>query len=57
MKYDITKPTSPKMPELGKGAECLKLMPFQASKRLNGSSFRFGFPFFAKNRRRRIFNN
>ena len=25
MKYEITKPTSPKMPELGKGAECLKL--------------------------------
>ena len=57
MKYDITKPTSPKIPALGKGAECLKLMPFQASKRLNGSSYRFGFPFFAKNRRRRIFNN
>ncbi len=25
MKYNITKTTSPKMPELGKGAECLKL--------------------------------
>ena len=32
MKYDITKPTSPKMPELGKGAECLKLMLSQTSK-------------------------
>ena len=32
MKYDITKPSSPKMPELGRGTECLKLMLSQTSK-------------------------
>jgi len=25
MKYDISKPQTPKIPELGKGAECIKL--------------------------------
>ena len=25
MKYDITKPTAPKMPRLGKGTECVKI--------------------------------
>ena len=32
MKYDITKPTAPKMPNLGKGTECIKLLNSQASK-------------------------
>ena len=32
MKYDITKPTAPKMPTLGKGTECIKLLLSQASK-------------------------
>ena len=32
MKYDITKPTAPKMPTLGKGTECIKLLISQASK-------------------------
>ena len=32
MKYNITKSSSPKMPELGKGTECLKLLLSQASK-------------------------
>ncbi len=31
MKYDITKPISPKMPELGRGTECLKLLLSQTS--------------------------
>ena len=32
MKYDITKTTAPKMPPLGKGTECIKLLLSQASK-------------------------
>ena len=32
MKYDITKQTAPKMPNLGKGTECIKLLISQASK-------------------------
>ena len=32
MRYDITKPTAPKMPTLGKGTECIKLLLSQASK-------------------------
>ena len=32
MKYDITKTKRPKMPKLGKGTECFKLLLSQASK-------------------------
>ena len=32
MKYDITKPTTPMMPNLGRGTECVKLLLSQASK-------------------------
>lgn len=32
MKYDISKPQSPKMPDLGRGTECLKLLLSQSSK-------------------------
>ena len=32
MKYDITKQTAPKMPNLGKGTECIRLLISQASK-------------------------
>jgi hypothetical protein len=32
MKYDITKPVRPKMPNLGKGTERIKLLVSQASK-------------------------
>ena len=32
MKYDISKPTAPAMPTLGKGTECIKLMLSQVSK-------------------------
>ena len=35
MKYDITKSSSPKMPELGRGTECLKLLLSQTSKDMN----------------------
>ena len=32
MRYDISKPTAPKMPYLGKGTECIKILLSQASK-------------------------
>ena len=32
MRYDISKATAPKMPNLGKGTECIKLLLSQASK-------------------------
>ena len=32
MKYDISKPTAPAMPNLGRGTECVKLLLSQASK-------------------------
>lgn len=32
MTYDISKPTAPKMPNLGKGTECIKLLLSQVSK-------------------------
>ena len=31
MKYDISKPTAPKMPNLGKGTECIKILLSQVS--------------------------
>ena len=32
MKYDISKQKAPKMPNLGKGTECIKILLSQASK-------------------------
>ena len=32
MRYDISKATAPKMPNLGKGTECIKILLSQASK-------------------------
>ena len=32
MRYDISKPTAPVMPTLGKGTECIKLLLLQPSK-------------------------
>ena len=32
MKYDISKPSAPMMPKLGKGTECIKILLSQASK-------------------------
>ena len=32
MRYNISKPSLPKMPKLGKGTECIKLLLSQASK-------------------------
>ena len=31
MKYDISKPTAPAMPNLGKGTECIKILLSQVS--------------------------
>ena len=31
MKYDISKPSAPKMPNLGKGTECIKILLSQVS--------------------------
>ena len=33
MKYDISKPTAPKMPRLGKGTECVKILAIAGIKR------------------------
>ena len=32
MKYDINNKTAPNMPTLGKGTECIQIIPSQASK-------------------------
>ena len=32
MRYDISNPKAPKMPSLGKGTECIKILLSQASK-------------------------
>jgi len=32
MRYNISKPSAPKMPNLGKGTECIKILISQASK-------------------------
>ena len=40
MRYDISKATAPKMPNLGKGTECIKLLLSQASKDMHAPSFR-----------------
>jgi len=32
MKYDISKSSAPKIPSLGKGTECIKILLSQASK-------------------------
>ncbi len=37
MRYDISKPTAPMMPNLGKGTECIKLLLSQAS----GAEFQY----------------
>ena len=44
MKYDITKQTAPKMPNLGKGTECIKLLISQASKDMHEPLVPMHFP-------------
>ena len=44
MKYDITKPTAPKMPTLGKGTECLQILLSQVSKSMHAPLIPMLFP-------------
>ena len=44
MKYDITKPTTPAMPNLGKGTECFKLLLSQASSDMHAPLLPMLFP-------------
>ena len=46
MKYDITKPTAPMMPNLGRGTECIKLLLSQASKDVQKPFVLMFFPLF-----------
>ena len=46
MIYDITKPTAPALPTLGKGTECIKLLLSQASKDMQEPHFPMFFPSF-----------
>ena len=45
MKYDITKPQAPKMPNLGNGTECIKILLSQASKDMHEPLVPMLFPF------------
>ena len=44
MKYDITKPTAPAMPTLGKGTECFKLLLSQTSSDMHAPLLPMLFP-------------
>ena len=44
MKYDINNKTAPKMPTLGKGTECIRLLLSQASKDMHESLVPMLFP-------------
>ena len=46
MKYDISKPSAPKMPSLGKGTECIKILLTQASKDMYEPLVPMFFPIF-----------
>ncbi len=48
--YDITPPIAPKMPNLGKGAECIRLLLSQVSKHMHESLFSMLFPILAVNK-------
>ena len=47
MKYDISKPTEPKMPRLGKGTECVKILLSQVSKDMHAPLIPMLFPILA----------
>ena len=47
MRYDISKPTAPMMPNLGKGTECIKLLLSQASKDMHEPLVPMFFPILA----------
>ena len=44
MRYDISKSSAPKMPTLGKGTECIKLLLSQTSKDMHGPLVPMLFP-------------
>ena len=44
MNYDITKPQAPKMPTLGNGTECIRLLLSQASKDMHEALVPMFFP-------------
>ena len=44
MKYDITKPSAPVMPKLGKGTECIKILLSQVSKSMHAPLVPMLFP-------------
>ena len=44
MRYDISKPTAPAMPNLGKGTECIKILLSQASKDMRETLVPMFFP-------------
>ena len=46
MRYDISKPSAPKMPNLGKGTECIKILLSQASKDTHEPFIPMFFPIF-----------
>ena len=48
MKYDITKQTAPKMPRLGKGTECVKILLSQVSKDMFDPLISMFFPYLAQ---------
>ncbi len=44
MRYDISKHKAPKMPKLGKGTECIKILLSQASKDMRETLVPMFFP-------------
>ena len=46
MRYDISKATAPKMPNLGKGTECIRLLLSQTSKDMHEPLVPMFFPVF-----------
>ena len=55
MYYDITKPTAPTMPTLGKGTECIKLLLSQVSKDMHEPLVPMLFPILGTTKQKIIF--
>ena len=47
MRYDISKPTAPAMPNLGKGTECIKILLSESQKTCTPPWFQCFSPFLA----------
>ena len=41
MRYDISKPSAPMMPNLGKGTECIKILLYRPQKHAKNRLFRY----------------